>query len=119
MEVDRGEVRRPRDLRKLCHAELVGGAPGGKRDGGGLDPVGPMLGHALLVDRLALGPVRMPLQLRRALVEHADDPLSDREVILDEVELRLAARAKEDLVRVGHLDDARPDLELDERRFRH
>src|SRR5437867_4132707 len=81
-------------------------------------PLGPVLRHALLVDRLALGAVRVPLQLRRALVEHAHDALADCEVVLNEVELRLAARAEEDLVRVRHLDGARPDLELDERRLR-
>ena len=30
MEVDRGEVGGPRDLRELGHAELVGGAAGGE-----------------------------------------------------------------------------------------
>ena len=46
-------------------------------------------------------------------------PVADGEVVLDEVELRLPARAEEDLVGVRHLDGARPDLELDERRFGH
>ena len=113
------EIGRPGDLRELGDAELVGGAAGGEGDGRGLDPVGPVLRHALLVDRLALGAVRVPLQLRRALVEHPHDALADREVVLDEVELRLAARAEEDLVRIRHLDGALPDLELDERRFGH
>ena len=119
MEVDRREIGGPRDLRELGDAELVGGAARGEGDGRGLDPVGPVLRHALLVDRLALGAVRVPLQLRRPLVEHPHDALADGEVVLDEVELRLAARAEEDLVRIRHLDGALPDLELDERRFGH
>ena len=119
VEVDRREIGGPRDLRELGDAELVGGAARGEGDGRGLDPVGPVLRHALLVDRLALGAVRVPLQLRRALVEHPHDALADGEVVLDEVELRLAARAEEDLVRIRHLDGARPDLELDEGRFGH
>src|SRR5207245_8066289 len=81
-----------------------------------LDPIGPLLGNALLVDRLALGTVRVALQLRGPLVERADDSLADREVVLDEAELRLSPRGEEHLVRVGHLDEALAHLELDERR---
>ena len=116
MEVDRREIGGPRDLRELGDAELVGGAARREGDGRGLDPVGPLLRHALLVDRLALGAVRVPLQLRRPLVERPHDALADGEVVVHEVELRLAARGEEDLVRIRHLDGARPDLELDERR---
>ena len=75
---------------------------------------GRLLGHALLVDRLALGAARVPLQLRRPLVERAHDPVADREVVLDEVELRLLPLAEVDLVGIRHLDGALPDLELDE-----
>ena len=105
MEVDDGEVRRPGDLRDLGHAELVGVPPGRERDARRLDPLGPLLGHALLVDHLALDAVREAAQLRRPLVERAHDPLADREVVLDEVALRLLPRRKEHLVRVRHLDD--------------
>jgi hypothetical protein len=77
-----------------------------------------VLGDALLVDRLALGTIRVALELRRALVEDAHDPFADGEVVPDEVELRLAARAEEDLVRIRDLDGPRPDLELHERRLR-
>ena len=119
MEVDRAEVGRPRDVRELGHAQLVGGATGREGDGRGLDPVGPVLRHPLLVDRLSLGAVRMPLELRRPLAERSHDPVPDGQVVADEVELRLAARAEEDLVGVRHLDGALPDLELDERRLRH
>ena len=91
VEVDDGEVRRPGDLRDLGHAELVGVPAGRERDARRLDPLGPLLGHPLLVDHLALDPVREAAQLRRALVERADDAVADREVVLDEIELRLAA----------------------------
>ena len=43
MEVDRGEIRGPGDLRELGHAELVGGATRRERDRRRLDPVGPVL----------------------------------------------------------------------------
>src|SRR4029077_2410330 len=118
MEVDRGEIRGPCDLRRRGDAELVRRPPGRERDGRRLDPVGPVLRHALLVDRLSLGSVRVTLELRRALVQHAHDALPDRKVVADEVELRLAAGAEEDLVGIRHLDGARADFELHERRLR-
>ena len=116
VEVQRAEVRRPDHVGELGDAELVGVPPGGEGDPGGLDPLGTLLGDALLVDRLALGPVRVALELGRPLVEGAHDPVPDREVVVDEVELRLAARREVHLVRVGDLDEALTDLQLDERR---
>ena len=104
VKVDGCEIRGPRDLCELGDAELVGSATGRERHGRGLDPLGSVFRHALLVDRLPLGAVRVPLELRRPLVEHAHNAVANREVVLDEVELRLAARAEEDLVRVRHLD---------------
>ena len=116
MEVDDGEVRRPGDLRDLGHAELVRMPAGREGHARGLDPLGPLLGHALLVDHLALDAVREAAQLRRPLVERTHDPLADREVVLDQVPLRLLPCRKEHLVRVRHLDGPAADLELDERR---
>ena len=100
VEVDHGEVRGPDDLRELGHAELVGVPPRGEGDAGGLDPVGPLLGHALLVDLLALDPVREAAELRRPLVQRAHDPLADREVVVDEVALRLPGCREQHLVGV-------------------
>ena len=74
----------------------------------GLDPLRPLLGHALLVDHLALDAVREPPQLRRPLVERAHDPVADREVVADEIQLRLLPRREEHLVGVRHLDDRSP-----------
>ena len=66
-----------------------------------------------------IGAVGVPLELRRTLVQRTHDSVADREVVLDEVELRLLPRAEVDLVGIRHLDGAPPDLELDERRLRH
>ena len=115
VEVDDREVRRPRDLRDLGDAELVRVPAGRERHAGRLDPLGPLLRHALLVDHLALDAVREAAQLGRPLVERADDPLADGEVVVDEVALRLLPRRKEHLVRIRHLHDPAADLELHER----
>ena len=116
MEVDHGEVRGPGDLRELGHAELVGVTAGRERDARRLDPLGALLGHPLLVDLLALDPVGKAPQLGRPLAQRAHDALADREVVADEVALRVARGRKQHLVGVRDLDDTLPDLDLDERR---
>ena len=116
VKVDHREVRGPGDLGDLGHAELVGMPAGGKRDAGRLDPLRTLLGHALLVDLLPVDPVGKAAHLRRPVVERADDALADRQVVVDEVALRVARRGKQHLVGVRDLDDALPDLELDEGR---
>ena len=116
MEVDDREVRRPHDLRDLRDAQLVRVAAGRERDPGRLDPFGTLLGDALLVDLLARDPVRKPPQLGGPLAERADDSLADREVVVDEVALRVPGVGKQHLVGVRDLDGAPADLQLDERR---
>src|SRR5262249_39487691 len=113
VEVDGAEIRRPRDLGDLGDAELVRVAARRERDARRLDPVRTLLGHALLVDRLALDPAGEAPQLRRPLVQRTHDPLLDGKVVADEVELGVPAAGEVDLVRIGYADDARPDLELD------
>ena len=78
--------------------------------------LGPLLGHALLVDLLARDPVREAAELGRSLAERADDAVADGEVVVDEVALRVPRVREQHLVRVRDLDDPRADLELDERR---
>src|SRR5262249_12202932 len=46
-ELERREVRGPRDVRDLSHAELVRVPTGWKRHARRLDPLRPLLGHAL------------------------------------------------------------------------
>ena len=116
VEVDHGQVRRPRNLGELGHAELVGMPSGRERDARRLDPLGPLLGHALLVDLLALDPVREAAQLGRPLAQRPHDALADREVVADEVALGVPRGREQHLVGVRDLDDTLPDLDLDERR---
>src|SRR5206468_1192579 len=115
-ELERGEVRSPDDMRELGDAQLVRVASRGEGHAGRLDPVRPLVRHALLPDDLAAGARRLPFQLAGALVERVDDPVADRDEVLDEVELGLPAGREVDLVRVRDLDRAVADLELDERR---
>ena len=57
MEVQGRQVRCPRDLRYLGHAELVGMPARGERDARGPHPLRPLLRHPLLVDLLTLDAV--------------------------------------------------------------
>src|SRR5262249_44117008 len=90
-------------------------AAGRERDSCGLDPLGPLFGHALLVDRLARHAGGKAAELCGALEERSHDALADRDVVLGEVALRLARLREENLVRIRELDGALADLELDER----
>src|SRR5206468_8833534 len=103
-------------VRNLGHAELVGVSAGRERHPRSLDPLGTLLGHALLPDHLAADARGLALELARALVERAHDAVADRDEVPDEVELRLAARGEVDLVRARDLDRAAADLQLDEGR---
>ena len=116
MEVHDSEVRRPRDLCDLGDAQLVRMASGREGDSGRLDPLRPLLGDTLLVDLLALDPVREPAELRRSLAQRANDPVTDRDVVVDQVALRVAGLGEQHLVRVRDLDGSFSDLQLDERR---
>jgi hypothetical protein len=56
------------------------------------------------------------VQHARPLVKCSHDAVRHRDVVVREVELRLTARPEVHAVRIGQLDDAATDLELDERR---
>ena len=118
VERDRPHLRRPADDRHLGRAHLVGVAAGGELDPRGLDVVGRALRHALLEERVAaallagrehdprvhaLGPA---LERRRPVRERAHDAVLDRQVVVDDVELRDrggALRGREDhAVAAGH-----------------
>ncbi len=116
MKVDHGEIRRPGDLRQLGHAELVGVTAGGERDARRLDPLRALLRHALLIDLLALDPVGEAAELGGALAQRPHDPVAHRQVVVDEIALGVARGRKQHLVGVRDLDEALPDLELDEGR---
>ncbi len=114
MEVDDREVGGPDDLGELRHAELVRMPARGERHARRLDPLRTLFRHPLLVDLLALDAVGETPQLGRPLVQRAHDAVPDRDVVVDEVALRLLRLREEHLVRVRHLDDPLPHLELDE-----
>jgi hypothetical protein len=65
-------------------------------------------GNALLVEEVALDPVRIAQHLHRSLAHVRQDALGDVDVVADEVALRGPEPREEDLVEVGerHLSPA-------------
>ena len=121
VEVDAAEVGDPREPRRVVEDDLVGGASRRERQLRGPDPVRAVVRGALLEERLAGGAVDEALQRHRPAADPAQRPVGDREVVLDEVELRVAGLREVDLGRVRDRDLAAADLEdlLRRRHGRH
>ena len=74
-------------------------------------PVGRASGHALLEERRPVGAVREALHQGRSAAHRAHQRLGDAQVVVDEVELGLAALREEDLVGAGDAHLVPVDLE--------
>ena len=107
VELDRRHLHRPHDRGELGDAQLVGRAPGREADLGRLDPVRRALGQPLLVDLLAVDALGIAVQHARPLAQRADDAVPDRQVVVDEVELGLAARREVHPVGIADAHGAR------------
>ena len=117
MQLDAAEVDDPGEAGRVVDHDLLGGAPGRKGERHRPQPLRPLLGRALLVERLALGAVDEALQHDRPIADAAQRAGRHREVVADEVELRELRLPREiGLVRVGDPDLAPVDRE--HRRFR-
>ena len=101
VEVNTAQVDHPYQLRGITHHDLAGGPARREAQLDRLDPVRPAVRRSLLEERLALGPVHEPLERHRAPMDTADRAVRDREVVADEVDLRVASTREEDLVRVA------------------
>jgi hypothetical protein len=75
-------------VRGVVGHELRRAATGGKGDGGGLQPLRALLGHALLKEEVAGDAVAPALERRRALAQVIDGRVGDAQVVLGEVVLR-------------------------------
>ena len=69
MQLDAAEVDDPGEARRVVDDDLLGGAPRRKRQRHRAQPVGPLLGRALLVEGLALGAVDEALEHDRAVAD--------------------------------------------------
>ena len=104
VEVDHAEVDGPDEVRLVVRHQLLRGPAGRERDRRRLQPVGHLLRHPLLPDRLLHDPVDEALHHRRALAQVHERRVRDRHVELGEVQLRPAGPREVDLRRVGEPD---------------
>jgi hypothetical protein len=112
------QVHDPGELRRVAHDDLVSRPAGWKPELDGLDPFGPRARGTLLKEEFALGAVDVALQRHRTASDPTDRAIGDRQVVVNEVELRMAGVREEDLPRVRDRDLTPCDLD-DLLGFRH
>jgi len=100
VQADAAEVHGPHDVGDVGRNQRLRGRAVGRLHGGGLQPVGRVLGHALLEERRSAGPVRVALHQHRAATEGTHQRLLDRQVVVGEIELGLATLREERLRRI-------------------
>ena len=100
-------------------ADLLGGAAAGEAHLHRLEPRRGALGHALLVEELAGHAVDEALEVGRPLVEHGEQRLADRDVVLHDLALGDAAVREVDLVGVADAHGDAVDVDLLRRGLRH
>ena len=101
VEVDAAEVDDPGEAGRVVDDDLVGGPPRRERQRRRPDPVGPVVRGALLEERLLLGAVDEALERHRPAADAGQRAVGDREVVADEVELRVAGLREVDLVGIA------------------
>ena len=111
VQVDAAEVGDPGQPGDLVEDDLVGRAPGRERQLGGPDPVRSIVRGPLLEERLTGRAVDEALERHRPAGDAAQRALADREVVLHEIQLRVAGLGEVDLRRVRDRDLAVTDPE--------
>ena len=114
VQLDGAHLHRPDDLRELGRAELVGvEVVAGEVEAHRAHPVGGSLRQALLVHLGAGDALREAVEHRRSLPERAQDAVADGQVVVREVELRLAPGGEVDPVGGGDAHVAAADVQVD------
>src|ERR1700730_16931118 len=114
MKLEAGEVAEPYEGRQVLaeavvHVAVVASAPHGR----GLDPRRPVLGAVLLIEELAVDPVRIALEGKRVIARVRQDGGRDAGVIVDDLRLGESDLRVQDLLEVGELERSVLDLDLD------
>ena len=115
MQRDRAHLRRPHDRRGVGHLQRVGGSSRRECHPAGLQIVGMMLRHPLLIDLFAVDAVREALQVGRPVAQCVQHRAAGQgQVVLDEPPLGAVRPefGEIHLVRVGQPDRDAVDVEL-------
>ena len=119
VELDGRHLHGPDDVGQLGDAQLVGRAVVAReRHPHRLQPRRRPVRHPLLVHLLAGHALGEPVHHARPLAQRVDDPVAHRQVVVDQVELGLAAGREVHPVGVGDPHVALADLDLDRGRGR-
>ncbi len=111
VEVDAAEVHDPGKARGIVDHDLVGGSAGREAQGGRADPLRPVVRRPLLEERLPRRAVDEPLEGHRPPTGTAQRAVRHRQVVLHQVQLRVAGPREVHLARVrdGHLAAVDPE----------
>ncbi len=101
MQIDAPQVHQPDQLRDVADHHLHRRPPRGKPELDRLDPVRPVIGRPLLIERRLLRPIHIPLHHDRPPGDPPQRSLGDVHVVADEIQLRVPGGGEVDLVRVG------------------
>ena len=117
VQVDAAEVGDPGEAGGVVDDREVRGPPAGELDRVRLEPVRVRDRHALLVEEVAIDPVRVAQHLHHAPAHVWHERRRDGNVVVDQVSFRQTALGEEDLVPVrdGHV----PAGDLHGRRMTH
>ena len=111
VEVEAAEVRDPGQRRRIAQHDLLSGPAGRERERDRVDPLRSLVRGALLEEELARRAVDETLERHRPPASATQRALGDREVVAHEVHLGVPGSGPVDLVGVGDLDLAPPDIE--------
>ena len=111
VQIDAAEVDHPGELRRIVHHQLDRATARGKAQLDRVDPDGSLHGRALLEEELSLRAIDEPLHRHRAPAHAPHRALRDRQVIEDQVALRVPRLGEEHLLRIGDGHLASGDLE--------
>src|SRR6185436_15595176 len=104
MQLDASQVRHPCERGGIAGHDLFSGTAGWELQRDHLDPVGPRIRRALLVEELLAQSVRIPHQDVRTAAGAAERALGDGKVIVHEIELGVAGLREQDLARIRDRD---------------
>src|SRR5258708_3544622 len=104
MQLDAAEIHDPGESGRVVDDDLLRGAAGGKGERDRLEPRGPLVGRALLIERLGFGAVDEALEHEWAVADARNGAVGDGQVVPNEGQLRELYVARE--VRLAGIGDA-------------
>src|SRR2546430_383707 len=104
IQVDTSEIDDPRELRRIPYDDLFRRPTRREPQLHGFDPFRSSSRRALLEEEVAFDAVDVPLHRHRPAGHTAHRPVTDGDVVVDEIELRVPRARKEDLVWIRDRD---------------